>query len=149
GVLPGLLAGSHCGRHCIVPAANALEAALPDSEHILLASHLLQVLAWLQNQGDLPRPERSTAVLPAATGSGDFADAAGQAAAKRALLVAAAGGHNLLLRGPPGTGKTMLASRLPSILPPLSPQQAMESAALRSIAGHAPCPADLRVPPFR
>src|SRR5690606_19335454 len=99
-----------------------------------LGSHLLQVLAWLQDKSELEAPVRRTPGTSAAAPCGDFADVAGQASAKRALLIAAAGGHNVLLRGPPGTGKTMLASRLPSILPPLDAAQAMELAALQSIA---------------
>src|SRR5690606_25081576 len=68
----------------------------------------------------------------------DLADVQGQAAAKRALLIAAAGSHNLLFTGPPGTGKTLLASRLPGLLPPLNEQEALEVAAIQSVASHAP-----------
>jgi magnesium chelatase family protein len=147
GVLPGLMAGSNTGRICIVPQANQHEAALPDRPGILLSEHLLPVLAYLQNKGELPAPQREA---PQHTKcAGDFADVVGQASAKRALLVAAAGGHNLLMRGPPGTGKTMLASRLPSILPPLSLEQAMEVAAIKSIAGQQPSVHTLHEPPFR
>lgn len=147
GVLPGLMAGSSSGRTCIVPLGNQSEAALPGRPGILLCEHLLPLLAFLQNKGELPQPQRE-AVQPAPD-VGDFADVIGQASAKRALLVAAAGGHNLLLRGPPGTGKTMLASRLPSILPPLTLAQAMELAAIRSIAGQQCSVHTLHQPPFR
>jgi len=147
GVLPGLMAGSSTGRICIVPLANQHEAALPDRPGILLCSHLLGVLAFLQNKGELPAPQREAAQHTQRVG--DFADVVGQASAKRALLIAAAGGHNLLMRGPPGTGKTMLASRLPSILPPLSLEQAMEVAAIKSIAGQQPSVHTLHEPPFR
>lgn len=147
GVLPGLMAGSSSGRTCIVPKANQSEAALPDRAGILVCDHLLAVLAFLQHKGELAAPQGDVARQQ--PGAGDFADVVGQAAAKRALLVAAAGGHNLLLRGPPGTGKTMLASRLPSILPPLSLEQAMEVAAIKSIAGQQPSLHTLHEPPFR
>lgn len=149
GVLPGLLAASRSGRRCVVPQANNHEAALPEGGRILLGSHLLQVLAWLQAQGELAAPKRNEPGPGAAAPCGDFADVAGQASAKRALLIAAAGGHNVLLRGPPGTGKTMLASRLPSILPPLDAEQAMELAALQSLAGQQPDAFALHQPPFR
>jgi magnesium chelatase family protein len=147
GVLPGLMAGSSTGRICIVPRANQSEAALPDRPGILLCEHLLPVLAYLQHKGELPAPQREVAQPTPYVA--DFADVVGQASAKRALLIAAAGGHNVLLRGPPGTGKTMLASRLPSILPPLSPEQAMELAAIKSIAGQQPSVHTLYQPPFR
>jgi magnesium chelatase family protein len=148
GVLPGLMAGSSSGRICIVPQANQSEAALPERAGIVLCEHLLPLLAYLQGKGELPSPQREA---PQANRQhwGDFADVVGQASAKRALLVAAAGGHNLLMRGPPGTGKTMLASRLPSILPPLTLEQAMEVAALKSITGQHVSVNTLHEPPFR
>jgi magnesium chelatase family protein len=147
GVLPGLIVGSALGKRCIVPAANEDEAALLDGNNISLCSHLLQLLAYLKGELELAKPARRYEDQNAF--GIDMADVAGQAAAKRALLLAAAGGHNLLMRGPPGTGKTMLASRLVTILPPLSPEQAMELAAIRSISGKQVSLATLYQPPFR
>src|SRR5690606_26611055 len=108
----------------IVPKGNEQEAALLGNEDVLLCEHLLQVVGHLCGQEVLPGPAPGVAEVPEM--HADLADVRGQATAKRALLLAAAGGHNLLLRGPPGTGKTMLASRLIGLLPPLTLEEAIE-----------------------
>jgi len=134
GLLPGLLANRREGLASVVPADNAEEAGLLAGSDVHLCRHLLEVLAFLQGTAALPRP--GVTAPPLAAAGPDLDEVVGQEAAKRALLVAAAGGHNLLLRGPPGTGKTMLASRLPSLLPPLAAEQALEVAAIHSLAPH-------------
>lgn len=133
GILPALLASRREGQRCIVPRGNAGEAALLQEADIGLCEHLLDLLRHYREDAPLPKPEAATPHPQAHVM--DFSDVIGQDAAKRALIIAAAGGHNVLLRGPPGTGKTMLASRLVTILPPLTQEQAMEVAAIRSIAG--------------
>jgi magnesium chelatase family protein len=133
GVLPIVLSAAAAGRSLIVPSCNAKEAALVKQATAYSASHLLEVCAYLKGKTVLPRCELSTDVCAAQT-SLDLSDVRGQAFAKRALEVAASGKHSLLLIGPPGTGKTMLAARLPSIMPPLSDQQALEVATVASVS---------------
>ncbi|HHM04928.1 MAG TPA: ATP-binding protein, partial [Gammaproteobacteria bacterium] len=149
GTLPLALQCRAAGRILVLPPANADEAGLAAGLEVLAPAHLLELCRHLHGQEHLPRhisaPQNSTGVLPGP----DLAEVRGQHHAKRALTVAAAGGHNLLLIGPPGTGKTMLASRLPGILPPLSDEEAVASAAVRSIAGHTLDPARWRQRPFR
>jgi magnesium chelatase family protein len=119
------------GRAFILPAASAAEAALVRAAHVLPATSLLQVCAHLAGTQTL-QPAAPDA--PAAQADyPDLSDVKGQAQAKRALELAAAGGHSLLMTGPPGTGKTMLAERLPGILPPMTDAEALESAALQSL----------------
>ncbi len=134
GVLPAALKAVLAGRTLIVPRDNAAEAALIGAADVRAAASLLEVMAFLRGSADLPTaivppPASEDAVTP------DLADVRGQLHARRALEIAAAGRHHLLFSGPPGTGKTMLASRLPGILPPLSEAEALESAAVRSVAG--------------
>lgn len=133
GCLPAVLASGKVQRTCVVPVDNAAEASLCRDAPHLLANHLLAVCAHLHQRENLPTTQP---VPPGQQSIGqDLADVKGQAQARRALEVAAAGGHNLLLFGPPGAGKSMLASRLPGILPPLAEQEALEVAAIGSIAG--------------
>lgn len=147
GVLPAALKAAGVGRNLIVPSDNGPEAALV-SEAVYPAQSLLEVTAHLAGASRLEPLPRN--VLPAATASvADLAEVHGQATAKRALEVAAAGGHNLLFTGPPGTGKSMLAARLPGILPPMSEEEAIETAAIESVLGIAPVPEHWRVRPFR
>ena len=133
GVLPAAVAATGRGRRIVVPAANAVEAALPDGAHAFGAGHLLDVTAQLATGAALAEAEPAEREPPAAAGR--LAEIHGHALPKRALVIAAAGGHNLLMSGPPGTGKTLLARALPGLLPPLSRSEAMEVAALRSLTG--------------
>jgi magnesium chelatase family protein len=148
GVLPAAVQAAHTGRELVVPAANRAEAGLIRGSPHRYAGNLLELAAWLHGRGPLPR-------VPEAPNDGadqrmpDLADVIGQSRARRALEVVAAGAHNLLLVGPPGTGKTMLASRLPSILPPLSENEALETAAVASVSRQGLDLAAWRLRPFR
>jgi magnesium chelatase family protein len=134
GVLSTAITARAGGARClVVPAANLGEAALVAGLRPLGAASLGEVGAWLRGQRDLARPGRPAPVPPPAVE--DLADVRGQALARRALEVAAAGGHNLLLVGPPGAGKTMLARRLPGLLPGLEAAEALEVTQVWSAAG--------------
>ncbi|GAB4351359.1 MAG: YifB family Mg chelatase-like AAA ATPase [Gammaproteobacteria bacterium] len=148
GVLTASVQAGRAKRALLVPAGNAAEAALCEQTEVLGASHLLEVCAHLQGEKRLPcEPGRDSAAEPAALP--DLREVRGQHQARRALEVAAAGAHSLLMMGPPGTGKTMLASRLPSILPPLTDDEALECAALASISEAGFRTDQWRVRPFR
>ena len=148
GVLPAAMHARDAGRTLVVPAANVAEASRVSGVQVIGVAHLLQLCAHLSGQALLTPV--SGEVTPAAPPCyADLADVRGQAHAKRALIIAAAGGHSLLLIGPPGTGKTMLAARLPGILPPMSEDEALESAAIQSISHHGFAPAQWRQRPFR
>ena len=137
GVLPAALAARAAGRTLVVPRANAEEACLSSGLQVLAVGHLLELAAHLNGHTPLS-PHQANGLLRQPPSYPDLADVQGQLAAKRALLIAASGGHNLLLSGPPGTGKTLLASRLPGLLPPLSEEEALEVAAIHSVASQAP-----------
>ncbi|MBZ9566742.1 YifB family Mg chelatase-like AAA ATPase [Modicisalibacter tunisiensis] len=134
GVLPAALAARRAERTLLLPEDNADEAALAEGLTVQAAGHLSEVVAHLLGQATLPA-HTLTAPTPSRAPLADLAEVRGQHQARRALEVAAAGGHNLLFAGPPGTGKTMLASRLPGILPPLSADEALEVASVRSVCG--------------
>lgn len=138
GLLPVLLAArSHDGIHTvIVPEGNAAEASLVDSPRVLVAPSLAAAFAWLQGIGELERASVNPAEVSVARPP-DMADVAGQSEAKYAVEVAAAGGHHMLMLGPPGSGKSMLAARLPGLLPPLDINQTIEATAVHSVAGRA------------
>lgn len=139
GVLPQLVGARERGfRHAIVPTANAKEAGLVSGLCILQSDCLERVVLHLQGRGSL-EPVTPTVFAPQqCPATADMADVRGQPTARRALEVAAAGGHNLLMVGPPGAGKTMLARRLPTIMPPLSYEEALECTAIHSVAGLVP-----------
>ncbi|CEP68997.1 Magnesium chelatase, ChlI subunit [Moorella glycerini] len=138
GVLPMALALQEFqpGATFIVPAANANEAALASRLKVLAAESLAQVVAYWRGDEKLPEVKPATGDSPPPVFNGvDLADIKGQAAAKRGLEIAAAGGHNILLIGSPGAGKTMLARSLPSILPPLTYEEALTVTKIYSAAG--------------
>ena len=137
GVLPAALAARAAGRALVVPRENAEEASLASGLVVLAAEHLLALVAHFNAHTPIT-PYQAEGLLLIAKPYPDLSEVQGQMAAKRALLVAAAGAHNLLLSGPPGTGKTLLASRLPGLLPPLNEQEALEVAAIQSVASFAP-----------
>ena len=137
GVLPAALAARAAGRALLVPRANAEEASLASGLTVFAAEHLLEVAAHFNGVTPL-EPYVARGLLRQIQPYPDLADVQGQQAAKRGLLIAAAGAHNLLFSGPPGTGKTLLASRLPGLLPPLDEQEALEVAAIHSVASHSP-----------
>ncbi len=134
GVLPAAIAANAQDKGLICPAACGAEAAWADREMDILAPVSLIGLAnHFRGTQVLSRPQPAMRAGP--SGLPDLADIRGQETARRALEVAAAGGHNLLMAGPPGSGKSMLAQRLPSILPPLSPRELLDVSMIASIAG--------------
>ncbi len=147
GLLPAALKAAAAGRTIITPAANAAEAALAAGE-VIPARSLLQVTAHL-NRSKRIRPARRALKEQHPAGGPDLAEVRGQRQARRALEIAAAGGHNLLLVGPPGTGKSMLAERMPGIMPPMSEAEAIETAAVESVLGVLPDPGRWLRRPFR
>ena len=174
GVLPAAVAAAAAGfGQVVVARANAEEAALVPGLRVLAAPALGALLAWMRGDppddgpcveelagGSAPKPPRSSAGGAAAlAGPGgdvtraapapDLSDVLGQPVARRAAEICAAGGHHLSLLGPPGAGKTMLAERMPAILPPLDAEAALEVTSIHSVAGHLPesCPL-MTEPPF-
>jgi magnesium chelatase family protein len=147
GVLPCVMAAARAGiTRVVVPAGNAREAALVPGVTVRATDSLRRLVDFVRGTGpllDVP-PDRGDRITPDL----DLADVVGQESGRRALEVAAAGGHHMAMFGPPGAGKTMIAQRLPSILPPLTDQEAMEITSVHSIAGALPADAPLirRVP---
>jgi magnesium chelatase family protein len=151
GVLPAVLAAAHSGCHTVVvPKANASEADLVPGTKVIPVTTLRALMCHLRDEPP-PTLDEDDAALPtgphpdgltrrgrARRGDLDLADVRGQADARHALEVSAAGGHHLCFSGPPGCGKTMLAERLPTLLPPLEPGAALEVTAIHSVAGTLP-----------
>ncbi len=151
----GVLAQLRCAREsgltaAVIPRGNAVEGSLADGLDVHVADHLREVVAFLDGAGSLPLASRQAHDERVTPAPPDLADVRGQGSARRALEIAAVGGHHLLMSGPPGTGKTMLARRLPGILPPPSSREALDIA---TIAGAAGLPIPLHdgavVRPFR
>lgn len=152
GVLPAVLAAARAGAETVmVPAANEPEASLVGGVRVVAVASLIEAARW--HGGDFPASDCEPVPLPRvaaieAPAAGDLAEVVGNELAVEALQIAAAGGHHLFMHGPPGAGKTMLASRLPGLLPDLDHDAALEVASLRSLAGGGvPGALDLR-PPF-
>jgi magnesium chelatase family protein len=154
-LLPALLAGAREGSELILPTANSLEAAMVSNARVLLAGRLFDVVAALrpahgpsrlaptlsaQLEAAAPSdtPSDQSAASTVAGNSPDLAEVRGQYFGKRALEIAAAGAHGLIFVGPPGSGKTLLAQRLPGLLPPLNQREALEVACLESLSGTRP-----------
>jgi magnesium chelatase family protein len=135
-LLPSLVEGARTRRELILPAANAREASWVAGPRTRLAGHLLEVCQALRGRAPLPAAES----LPgsACGAQPDLSEVRGQYMAKRALEIAAAGAHPMLMIGPPGAGKTLLAQRLPGLLPPLDEREALQVASLESAAGRPP-----------
>src|SRR5215472_11869311 len=179
GMLPAVAAAAAAGFQSVaVPAENAAEASLVPGMRVVAASSLGSLLAWLRGQagprttartdgmtgpagtagtagvqvfegGSVPAPCPPDSAAPEPGRGRDLADVVGQPTARRAAEICAAGGHHLLLLGPPGVGKTMLAERLPTLLPRLEPDAALEVSAIHSIAGTLPSGRPLLTePPF-
>jgi magnesium chelatase family protein len=146
-MLPAILKAQASGRAAVIPTDNEAEAALTGAE-VYPAATLLEVTAHLAGRARIARLQQA---LPATSESwrSDLIDVKGQRRAKRALEIAAAGGHNLLFVGPPGTGKSMLARRLPGILPSMSEVEALETAAINSVLGKPLSLTNWRRRPFR
>jgi magnesium chelatase family protein len=132
GVLPTALQGTRAGHRIILPEGNLAEAALAQRDRISGARHLREVASFARGMRPLAEAAEPAKTVAASDGP-DLADLRGQEYARRALEIAAAGEHSLLLIGPPGAGKSMLAQRLPGILPPMSEDEALETAAVRSL----------------
>lgn len=148
GCLPAAIGANALGKGLICPAACGAEAAWASpSMQILAPAHLLMLVNHFKGEISLPRPVNSLETpLPESL---DLRDVRGQEMAKRAIEIAAAGGHHLLMMGPPGAGKSMLAQRLPGLLPPLEPQEMLELSMIQSMAGQLKGGQLSRKRPFR
>ncbi|HET8698179.1 MAG TPA: YifB family Mg chelatase-like AAA ATPase [Gammaproteobacteria bacterium] len=148
GALPAVLAAREAGHTLVLPAANAAEAELVEGADVFVARHLTEVVEHVTGGRPLPRVAPRALGAPAANAP-DLADVRGQTFAKRALVVAAAGSHNLLMIGPPGSGKSMLAERLGGLLPPLDHDDMLRVASIASVAGEPSAAHPTQLPPFR
>lgn len=148
GILPVVIASKDAGRNLFIPQTSLAEAQLIEHPGVFAARHLLEVCEHLVGKQSIPASSTSYQVIKNSFDI-DFSEVQGQFQAKRALEIAAAGNHNVLMIGPPGTGKSMLAARLPTILPPLTELQAQETAVIASITQQTMKPRNWSQPPFR
>jgi magnesium chelatase family protein len=148
-VLPTAFAAHDIGRAIVLPTENAQEAGIIQQAKVLPCSTLIEAVEHLNNKQLIGHYERSDSSQSESAYTVDLSDVKGQFQVKRALEIAAAGGHHLLMVGPPGTGKTMLASRLSTILPEMTEQEALESASIASVSHHGFDPDDWSKRPFR
>lgn len=133
GILPALIAAKEHGINSVViPQANEGEVAALEGMYVMVASHITELANWLMGLGSL---DRAQGITQPVADHPDMADVVGQDDAKLAAEIAAAGGHHLMMIGPPGSGKSMIAARIPGILPPLTAEEAVEATAVHSIAG--------------
>ncbi|MBQ6694835.1 MAG: YifB family Mg chelatase-like AAA ATPase, partial [Bacteroidaceae bacterium] len=142
GILPIAIKAAELGfKGIIVPTPNAAEAAVVESLEVYAADNLLQVVRFLNNEDTLtPHTVDIDEIFNARLQNFpfDFSEVRGQESVKRAFEIAAAGGHNLLMIGPPGSGKSMMAKRLPGILPPMTLQESLETTKIHSVSGNLP-----------
>ncbi|GAB4291244.1 MAG: YifB family Mg chelatase-like AAA ATPase [Roseovarius sp.] len=148
GALPAAVSAAAMQRTLLCPKGSGAEAAWVDAARVIGAANLTEVVRHCTGQAPLP-PAEPGEVLEDAPAGRDLSDVRGQERAKRALEIAAAGRHHLLMVGPPGAGKSMLAARLPGILPPLSAREALETSMIHSLAGLIECGGLRRTRPFR
>ena len=147
GVLPAAMAAVAAGQDLICPAKCGSEAAWASDLTIIAPPDLMALLNHLRGAQFPPAPQPG--LLPPLNDPPDMRDLRGQETARRVLEIAAAGRHNLLMIGPPGAGKSMLAARLPGLLPPLSPREALDVTMLHSIAGQLPAGGLIQTRPYR
>ncbi|MDR0967358.1 MAG: YifB family Mg chelatase-like AAA ATPase [Rickettsiales bacterium] len=148
GILPASVWANQNGMGIICPAANGAEARWAGFDKILAPSHILDLINHFRGTQVLPVPN-TTSPKQNNSSAGDMSEIYGQDSAKRALEIAAAGGHAMLMMGPPGSGKTMLASRLSGILPEMTPAEILESSMIYSVAGQLDAQSLVSTRPFR